>query len=185
MTALCDGIYWEFWAENFPQRVFVCVCLKEGSCVCTREYVCLCGECFITGVYLLYFRGCLVALHYTTKRCWNIYPAAKLLLCPMSLDQSSDPLWPSITSCQPDVIRPWWLLLSLSSSSVVFHAFWPDLLDQQYSPCPSLPPPSVLTYIPTLVNVEFLSLEQVEIDVVQSVHLTLFLVDLRTKDEVS
>lgn len=165
MTALCDGIYWEFWAENFPQRVFVCVCLKEGSCVCTREYVCLCGECFITGVYLLYFRGCLVALHYTTKRCWNIYPAAKLLLCPMSLDQSSDPLWPSITSCQPDVIRPWWLLLSFSSSSVVFL--------------------SVLTYIPTLVNVEFLSLQQVEIDVVQSVHLTLFLVDLRMKDEVS
>lgn len=165
MTALCDGIYWEFWAENFPQRVFVCVCLKEGSCVCTGEYVCLCGECFITGVYLLYFRGCLVALHYTTKRCWNIYPAAKLLLCPMSLDQSSDPLWPSITSCQPDVIRPWWLLLSFSSSSVVFL--------------------SVLTYIPTLVNVEFLSLQQVEIDVVQSVHLTLFLVDLRTKDEVS
>lgn len=165
MTALCDGIYWEFWAENFPQRVFVCVCLKEGSCVCTREYVCLCGECFITGVYLLYFRGCQVALHYTTKRCWNIYPAAKLLLCPMSLDQSSDPLWPSITSCQPDVIRPWWLLLSFSSSSVVFL--------------------SVLTYIPTLVNVEFLSLQQVEIDVVQSVHLTLFLVDLRMKDEVS
>lgn len=44
--------------------------------------------------------------------------------------------------CQADMIRPWWLLLSFSPRNVVFHAFLPDLLDQQYSLCPSALPPS-------------------------------------------
>lgn len=35
------------------------------------------------------------------------------------------------------MIRPWWLLLSFSFCNVVFHAFLPDLLDQQYSLCTS------------------------------------------------
>lgn len=69
----------------------------------------------------------------------------KLSLCPMSRDQSWGPrdprlLPPPASLSAPDMIRPWWLLLSFSHCNVVFHAFLPDVLDQQYSHCPCAPP---------------------------------------------
>lgn len=56
-----------------------------------------------------------------------------------------------LPSCQAYMIRPWWLLLSFSPRNVVFHAFLPDLLDQQYSLCPpALPPGSPRLFPPSV-----------------------------------
>lgn len=52
--------------------------------------------------------------------------------------------------CQAYMIRPWWLLLSFSHCNVVFHAFLPDLPDQQYSPLSPRTSPSFTLSISSL-----------------------------------
>lgn len=62
------------------------------------------------------------------------------------------------------MIRPWWLLLSFPPPrNVVFHAFLADLLDQQYSLCPSALPPSSPCPFPPSVALTYVAAESEEV----------------------
>lgn len=128
-------------------RVFcLCVCVCENS-LWTALVLCVYVGCFIKGVCLLCFKMELAWPPPHDRALLKYLPSAKNChfarrppishLARVTLDYFH-PLPP----CQAYMIRPWWLLLSFSLCNVVFHAFLPDLLDQQYSLCPSAPPPS-------------------------------------------
>lgn len=108
----------------------------------------------------MFLKWSLFDLHRTTKHCWNIYHPQKLSLCPSSPPISHlacvtlDYFHP-LPPCQAYMIRPWWLLLSFSPCNVVFHAFLPNLLDQQYSLCPSALPPSSPCPFPPSVGLTY------------------------------